>query len=158
MSDDEGFGNEYVDYVEDDIEYLTEDEFDDDQDEDKPVEEIELNEDDKEKDEDENEETIIELDKVEEEDESEKKNYEKVEQDKRVSFPFLTKYEKARLIGVRATQLSQGAKSNLETEDIWDPIKIAELELKNKCIPLIVRRYLPNGKFEDWSINELIIF
>ena len=37
-----------------------------------------------------------------------------------------------------------------------DSLKIAENELKEKKIPFIIRRYLPNGDFEDWELNELI--
>ena len=38
-----------------------------------------------------------------------------------------------------------------------DPLKIAEKELEKKKIPLIVRRYLPDGFYEDWPINDLTI-
>jgi len=30
-------------------------------------------------------------------------------------------------------------------------------ELKARKIPLIIRRYLPDGSYEDWRIEELII-
>lgn len=36
-----------------------------------------------------------------------------------------------------------------------DALKIAEKELKYGNIPLIVRRYMPDGTFEDWSLSEL---
>lgn len=38
-----------------------------------------------------------------------------------------------------------------------DPLVIAERELYAKTVPFIVRRYLPNGSYEDWSIENLII-
>jgi DNA-directed RNA polymerase I, II, and III subunit RPABC2 len=38
-----------------------------------------------------------------------------------------------------------------------DPLKIARKELNERKIPMIIRRYLPNGTYEDWSIDELII-
>jgi len=41
-------------------------------------------------------------------------------------------------------------------EDI-DPISIAEKELHEKKLPFIIRRYLPDGTYEDWSVDELII-
>lgn len=37
-----------------------------------------------------------------------------------------------------------------------DPIKIAELELSQNRIPLIIRRYLPDGSHEDWAVKDLI--
>lgn len=37
-----------------------------------------------------------------------------------------------------------------------DPLKIAMLELNEGKIPIIVRRYLPDGSYEDWSASELI--
>lgn len=44
----------------------------------------------------------------------------------------------------------------VETRDITDPLKIAMLELKAGKIPIIVRRYLPDGTYEDWAASELI--
>ena len=38
-----------------------------------------------------------------------------------------------------------------------DPYKLAELELSTKKIPFIVRRYLPDGSYEDWKVNELFV-
>ena len=43
------------------------------------------------------------------------------------------------------------------TEGEMDPLAIAQKELAAKKIPLLVRRYLPDGTFEDWSVSELII-
>ncbi|EPB73526.1 hypothetical protein ANCCEY_07391 [Ancylostoma ceylanicum] len=36
-----------------------------------------------------------------------------------------------------------------------DIISIARKELKHRRIPIIVRRYLPDGSFEDWSVDQL---
>ena len=38
-----------------------------------------------------------------------------------------------------------------------DPLQIAQKELREKKIPMIIRRFLPDGSFEDWRIEELII-
>lgn len=38
-----------------------------------------------------------------------------------------------------------------------DPLQIAMKELKERKIPIIIRRYLPDNSYEDWSIQELII-
>ena len=76
----------------------------------------------------------------------------------RVTPCFLTKYEKARIIGTRALQISKNAPVlvDLGKDDI-DPILIAEKELAERRIPFVIRRYLPDGSFEDWRVNELTI-
>ena len=76
----------------------------------------------------------------------------------KITAPFLTKYEKARVIGVRAVQISKNAPLyyNIgENNSCNDPISIAEKELKEGRIPFIIRRYLPDGSFEDWKLSQL---
>lgn len=80
-----------------------------------------------------------------------------VDKDKRITTPFMTKYERARVLGTRALQISMCAPIMVELENETDPLQIAMKELKAKKIPLIIRRYLPDGSYEDWSIDELII-
>ena len=76
----------------------------------------------------------------------------------RVTPNFLTKYEKARIIGTRALQISRNSPVLVGLgKDDSDPILIAEKELAEGKIPFIIRRYLPDGSFEDWRINELQI-
>lgn len=76
----------------------------------------------------------------------------------RISTRFLTKYEKARILGARALQISKNAPILVEIDpQMWDPLKIAEKELIERKIPFIIRRYLPNGSYEDWKVDELII-
>ena len=41
--------------------------------------------------------------------------------------------------------------------DESDPLEIARKELSQKKIPLMIRRFLPDGSYEDWHINELVI-
>ncbi|HNZ87465.1 MAG TPA: DNA-directed RNA polymerase subunit K [Methanofastidiosum sp.] len=50
-----------------------------------------------------------------------------------------TKYEKVRIIGARALQISLGAPILIETSNI-DPIRIAQEEMKNGVIPITVIR------------------
>ena len=45
----------------------------------------------------------------------------------------------------------------VELEGETDPLQIAMKELKQRKIPIIIRRYLPDGSYEDWGIDELII-
>ena len=68
--------------------------------------------------------------------------------------PFLTKYERARIIGVRAEQLANGFNSSVNTEGMTDVVKIAEKELKERKLPLIIQRTLPDGTTEYWRLDE----
>lgn len=67
---------------------------------------------------------------------------------------YLTKYEKARVLGVRALQIAQGAPVNIDS-NITDPLLIAEEELRKKRTPLIIRRPLPDGTYEDVAVRFL---
>ena len=117
-------------------------------------------------------------------------------------------YEKARVLGTRALQISMNAPVMVDIEGEIDPLKIAakvgwvprsppslarrrslavvatymgrrmtsrrsrsldarlslaslaslaRQELREKMIPMIIRRYLPDGCYEDWKVSELII-
>ena len=69
----------------------------------------------------------------------------------------LTKYEKVRILGTRATQISMGAPPTIDITGLYDAMSIAEKELENKCIPLIVIRKLPNGKVTQIPVSEMDI-
>jgi DNA-directed RNA polymerase subunit K/omega len=69
----------------------------------------------------------------------------------------MTIYERVRLLGERAKQLSLGAKPMIKNVDNMNPKDIAKLELENKVIPLIIIRTLPNGVKEKWKVSELEI-
>jgi DNA-directed RNA polymerase I, II, and III subunit RPABC2 len=74
----------------------------------------------------------------------------------RITSTFMTKYEKARVLGTRALQISKNAPlmiTPLPGES--DPYKLAERELTEGKIPFIIRRYLPDGSYEDWKLAEL---
>ena len=72
--------------------------------------------------------------------------------------PFMTKYEKTRILGLRAKQLNDGADSFISvTEQMLDGYTIAKKELMEKKIPFIIRRPLPNGASEYWKISDLEI-
>lgn len=79
----------------------------------------------------------------------------KVPDNERITIPKLTKYEKVRLLGTRAKQISDGSKVFIKSKKVRNAMDIAELELKHKVIPLKIKRPLPNGKYEIWSIKEL---
>jgi DNA-directed RNA polymerase I, II, and III subunit RPABC2 len=71
----------------------------------------------------------------------------------KITTRYMTKYEKARILGTRALQLSMNAPPMVEIRDETDPLKIAMLELKEGKVPIVVRRYLPNGSYEDWPVR-----
>ena len=72
------------------------------------------------------------------------------------TIPFLTKYEKARILGQRAKQIECGAKPLVKVpENIIDSYIIAELELEQKMIPFIIRRPIPSGGSEYWNLKDL---
>lgn len=73
----------------------------------------------------------------------------------RITRPFLSKYERTRIIGTRATQIAMGAAPMVELGEETDPLRIAEKELLEFRVPLVVRRYLPDGSFEDWTVAEM---
>lgn len=81
----------------------------------------------------------------------------KVPDNERITIPKLTKYEKVRLLGTRAKQISDGSKVFIKSKNVKNAMDIAELELENKVIPLKIKRPLPNGKYEIWSVKELDI-
>ncbi|XP_072019154.1 DNA-directed RNA polymerases I, II, and III subunit RPABC2-like [Amphiura filiformis] len=76
---------------------------------------------------------------------------------KKITTPYMTKYERARVLGTRALQIAMNAPVMVELEGETDPLQIAMKELKARKIPIIIRRYLPDGSYEDWGIDELII-
>ena len=70
------------------------------------------------------------------------------------TIPFLTKFEKARIMGVRLQQLSYGAKPRINTTGLKSMNEIVAQELIQRMIPFIIRRGLPNGTYEDWKLEE----
>jgi DNA-directed RNA polymerase I, II, and III subunit RPABC2 len=74
------------------------------------------------------------------------------------TLPFVTRYERARVIGERAKQIEGGAKPFIEISDnVIDSYLIALKEFKEKKIPFIIRRPLPSGGSEYWRLKDLEI-
>lgn len=72
------------------------------------------------------------------------------------TIPYLTKYERSRILGQRAKQINSGANPFVKVpEKVIDGYVIAEMELKEKKIPFIIRRPLPNGGSEYWKLQDL---
>jgi DNA-directed RNA polymerases I, II, and III subunit RPABC2 len=79
---------------------------------------------------------------------------EKNKNTKKKTVPFLNKFEKARLLGVRIQQLSAGAEPKINISGFTNIVDIVEEELKQRKIPLIIKRNLPNGTSEEWKLEE----
>jgi DNA-directed RNA polymerase I, II, and III subunit RPABC2 len=70
----------------------------------------------------------------------------------------MSKYERTKILGVRAEQLQRGAVPNIEfDESNFNPLEIARQELEQRKIPFIVVRKLPNGTKEYWRLDDMII-
>jgi DNA-directed RNA polymerase subunit K/omega len=72
---------------------------------------------------------------------------------------FLTKYEKSNILGMRASQINSGSIPYIHMEqNIIDGLDIANMELEQKKIPIIIKRPIPgNGGFEYWKLEDLEI-
>ncbi len=72
------------------------------------------------------------------------------------TLPFLSKYERARILGERAKQINDGAKPFVASDpSVIDGYLIALKELEEKKLPFIIRRPLNNGASEYWKLKDL---
>lgn len=75
-----------------------------------------------------------------------------------LSPPFLTVYERTKILGTRTNQLAEGARPFVTVpEHIIHPLDIAKLELEQRRLPFIVKRPMPDGTFEFWRLSDLMI-
>lgn len=68
----------------------------------------------------------------------------------------LTKFEKAKVLGIRSEQLSKGANPLIDFEGLTSVEEIAKLELHQKKTPFILKRKVAD-KYEYWKIEDLEI-
>jgi len=72
----------------------------------------------------------------------------------------LTRYERTRIIALRAQQIAAGSPLFLKDDEIPEgeinPVKLAELELKLGRLPLLIERKKITGESQLIPINELI--
>jgi DNA-directed RNA polymerase I, II, and III subunit RPABC2 len=72
--------------------------------------------------------------------------------------PFLTVYERTKILGARTNQLAEGAMPFVAVpEYITNPLDIAKLELEQRRLPYIIKRPMPDGTFEYWRLSDLMI-
>ena len=73
-----------------------------------------------------------------------------------ITNPILTKYEKTKILGQRTKQLNSGCKPYIEVpSNIIDNYLIADMELKAKAIPVIIRRPISSKHSEYWKLEDL---
>jgi len=68
----------------------------------------------------------------------------------------LTKYEKARIIGGRALQISLGAFPLVEVRPEDTHIDIARREFERGVLPIIIRRKRSDGTYVDIPLRDLV--
>tara|TARA_B100001564_G_scaffold186141_1_gene156340 strand:+ start:8662 stop:8985 length:324 start_codon:yes stop_codon:yes gene_type:complete len=87
------------------------------------------------------------------------KIYEEIKSTNKISQPYLTKYEYAKIVGIAAQQIESGRKPLVDNlpSSYTSPIDIAEYELKKKKTPIIIKRKLPHNNYEYWTLDQLII-
>jgi DNA-directed RNA polymerase subunit K/omega len=84
----------------------------------------------------------------------------------------LTRFEYARILGARALQISMGApvltempepeeeptddSTEQKPQEAGDPLLIAEGEIKKRLLPILIRRTLPDGRFQDIPLFYLL--
>ena len=75
---------------------------------------------------------------------------------KRQTRPYINKYERAKILGMRAEQIAKGMRPLVPTKGKRNIYEIVEAEYKEGLIPLIIRRYLPNNTHEDWRLSDFV--
>jgi DNA-directed RNA polymerase I, II, and III subunit RPABC2 len=74
------------------------------------------------------------------------------------TYPYLTLYERTKVLSMRASQLARGAPPFIDVpEYLTDVYEVARAELDAKRLPYILKRPLPNGEYEYWRLADLMI-
>ena len=77
----------------------------------------------------------------------------------KMTLPYLTKYEKARILALRTLQITQGSALYIQRD--WEEfqdmtaLEIAEEELEQRTLPFKVTRFFSDKSYEEWSLDEL---
>jgi DNA-directed RNA polymerase subunit K/omega len=74
------------------------------------------------------------------------------------SQPFLSVYEKTKILSFRSNQLAQGARPYVVVPDyMTNVLEIAKMELSQRRLPYIIKRPMPDRTFEYWRLSDLMI-
>jgi DNA-directed RNA polymerases I, II, and III subunit RPABC2 len=88
---------------------------------------------------------------------SNNETYDTFQTQTRKTRPYLSRFEKAKVLGLRAAQIDNGCESTLAIPpNLMDARSIAEYEFQNQGIPFMIRRYFVDGTHEDWRLSELV--
>lgn len=84
--------------------------------------------------------------------------YPRIHEEIRIGPPYLTKYERARIIGVRALQLNYGAPPLVPVEKVGttNTLDIARYEVNSGILPVSVFRYTEGGESQSIPLKVLI--
>ena len=83
-------------------------------------------------------------------------NYEKLKK-KYITRPYLTSYEKTKVLSERSQQIANGSLPLISNPQNYENVyEIAMEELKQKKIPFIISRPI-NNAFENWKLEDLQI-
>ena len=75
-----------------------------------------------------------------------------------VTYPFLTLYERTKILSLRASELAHGSVPFIDVpEYLTDVYEVARAELEAKRLPYILKRPLPDGEYEYWRLADLMI-
>lgn len=74
----------------------------------------------------------------------------------KIGSPRLTKYEFARIVGARALMLSFGAPPFAQG-NFKNTFEMAEYEIRQKLLPIIIRRSLPTSEYQDVPLRFLSV-
>jgi DNA-directed RNA polymerase I, II, and III subunit RPABC2 len=84
--------------------------------------------------------------------------YPPTEDSRHTTYPFLTLYEKTKILSLRASQLARGAHPFIDVPGyLTDVYEVAHAELNAKRLPYILKRPLPDGTFEYWRLADLMV-
>ena len=83
-------------------------------------------------------------------------NQRHIEKEQRLTFPYLTKFEKALVLGIRVQQLVNRACPMIDPKGYKTMHEIARAELENRLIPLHIKRPLPNGKVDIVCLSDIV--
>jgi DNA-directed RNA polymerase subunit K/omega len=67
----------------------------------------------------------------------------------------LNKFEKVRILGQRATQISMGAPPLVDITGLTDALSIAEKEFKEHVIPIKIKRMMPTGEVREYRLCDM---
>lgn len=76
----------------------------------------------------------------------------------RRTLPVLTRFERAKLLAMRAEQIAAGGQVTFrnDTGEFVTPVEIATEELRRHVIPFYVVRTLPDGTVEQWHVRDFV--